>query len=178
MAEDYYTILGLHRGASQAEIQRAYRQLARKYHPDVNPDDPYAEKKFIQLENAYEMLCEPERCKPKGAYHTVLSAFLTVRCCQRSSRAVGDGAMGDSEFIPSLLAMATILWLAVVCACGLMMVAAGPPGDSAVVAPTDADHQSAAAEADAETLIGGILCLATFLYLAFVVTVIAKWSPI
>src|SRR5687768_18489828 len=56
MDDDYYKILGLTRGASDAEIQKAYRDLARKHHPDMNPDDPSAKKKFQQVQKAYDVL--------------------------------------------------------------------------------------------------------------------------
>ena len=46
MEEDFYQILGIKRNASDADIQKAYRTLARKYHPDVNPDDKAAKKNF------------------------------------------------------------------------------------------------------------------------------------
>ncbi len=56
--KDYYNILGVKRGASEQEIKRAYRQLARKYHPDVNPGDKSAEAKFKEINEAYEVLSD------------------------------------------------------------------------------------------------------------------------
>lgn len=61
MAEDYYKILGVPRNATQAEIQKAFRDLARKYHPDLHPDDPDAKKKFQQIQKAFEVLNDPEK---------------------------------------------------------------------------------------------------------------------
>lgn len=58
---DYYEVLGLRRGASDQEIKRAYRKLARKYHPDVNPGDKAAEAKFKEISEAYEVLSDPEK---------------------------------------------------------------------------------------------------------------------
>jgi DnaJ-class molecular chaperone len=56
MDEDYYKTLGVSRNASQADIQKAYRDLARKYHPDLNPDDAAAKAKFQAVQRAYEVL--------------------------------------------------------------------------------------------------------------------------
>ena len=56
MAQDYYAILGVPQDAGQDEIKSAFRRLARKYHPDVNKDDPEAEAKFKQLGEAYSVL--------------------------------------------------------------------------------------------------------------------------
>ncbi len=61
MAEDYYKTLGIGRGASQSEIQQAYRKLARKYHPDLNPDDKTAAKKFQEVQKAFEVLNDSQK---------------------------------------------------------------------------------------------------------------------
>lgn len=61
MAEDYYNTLGVSRDASQGDIDKAYRDLARKLHPDLNPDDRKAKEKFQQVQNAYDVLKDPEK---------------------------------------------------------------------------------------------------------------------
>lgn len=58
---DYYEVLGVQRDASPEEIKKAYRRLARKYHPDANKDDPQAEERFIEIKEAYEVLSDPEK---------------------------------------------------------------------------------------------------------------------
>jgi DnaJ-class molecular chaperone len=59
--KDYYKTLGVARNASQEEIRKAFRKLARKYHPDVNPGDKQAEAKFKEINEAYEVLSDPEK---------------------------------------------------------------------------------------------------------------------
>ncbi|NNK40401.1 MAG: molecular chaperone DnaJ [Winogradskyella sp.] len=61
MKEDYYDILGVTKSASDAEIKKAYRKMALKYHPDKNPNDKTAEEKFKKAAEAYEVLSNPEK---------------------------------------------------------------------------------------------------------------------
>ncbi|MFM8793105.1 MAG: DnaJ domain-containing protein [Solirubrobacterales bacterium] len=58
---DYYEVLGVGRDASDSEIKRAFRKIARELHPDVNDHDPQAEEKFKEAAEAYEVLSDQER---------------------------------------------------------------------------------------------------------------------
>ena len=85
----YYEILGAKRNASQSEIKKGYRRLARKYHPDVNPGDRSAEERFKQIQEAYGVLSDPEKRKfydQKGYYRDGQQA------------AAGDGFQDFQDF--------------------------------------------------------------------------------
>jgi curved DNA-binding protein len=65
---DYYKVLGVDKNASDADIKKAYRKLARQYHPDLNPNDDNAKKKFQQINEANEVLSDPEKRKKYDQY--------------------------------------------------------------------------------------------------------------
>ena len=65
---DYYKVLGLDKNATQEDIKKAYRKLARKHHPDLNPNDKEAHKKFQQINEANEVLSDPEKRKKYDQY--------------------------------------------------------------------------------------------------------------
>ena len=65
---DYYKVLGLSKNASEADIKKAYRKLARKHHPDLNPNDKEAQQKFQRINEANEVLSDPEKRKKYDKY--------------------------------------------------------------------------------------------------------------
>lgn len=85
--KDYYQILGVGRNADEKEIKRAYRKLAKQYHPDTNPGDAEAEKKFKEVNEAYEVLSDPQK---KRLYEQFGSQWQSA---QR-----GMGGMGGNPF--------------------------------------------------------------------------------
>src|SRR5262245_3927034 len=69
---DLYIVLGLERGATVGDIKRAYKRLARRYHPDINPGDRLAAEQFRQIAEAYEALSDPERRRVYDQTGTVM----------------------------------------------------------------------------------------------------------
>ena len=108
---DYYKILGIDKKASEDDIKKAYRKLARKLHPDLNPNDKDAHKKFQQVNEANEVLSDPEKRKKYDQYgkdwqHA--DQFEQQRRSQRSSQQgggqdfYGDGGGDFSSFFDSM----------------------------------------------------------------------------
>lgn len=99
---DYYQLLGLNKQASEKEIKTAYRKLARKYHPDLNPNDKEAERKFKEVNEANEVLSNPENKKKYDQYgkdwkHA--EHFEKAKRQQQQSSHQGAGQpFGESDF--------------------------------------------------------------------------------
>src|SRR5271168_3956358 len=85
---DYYKTLGVEKKATPEEIKKAYRKLARKYHPDTNPDDKQAEERFKEISQAHDVLGDPDKRKQ---YDSSSGPFAT-------SGAPGGGFGGFGNF--------------------------------------------------------------------------------
>src|ERR671924_1827400 len=91
--KDYYGILGVKKSASTEDIRKAFRKLARKYHPDVNPGDRAAEERFKEISEAHDVLSEPKKRKiydQLGYY----SDNIDPAAAEAYARAGGFGAGG------------------------------------------------------------------------------------
>jgi molecular chaperone DnaJ len=99
---DYYKVLGVERKASDAEIKSAYRKLARKFHPDVNPNNKEAEAKFKELNEAYQVIGDPDKRKKYdelGAdWEHGVSQEEMMRRYARQQSAAGAGRGGRADF--------------------------------------------------------------------------------
>ncbi len=94
MAEkrDYYEVLGIDKGADDAAIKKAYRAMAKKYHPDLNPGDKNAEEKFKEVNEAYEVLSDPQK---KAAYDRYGHAAFDQTAGGGAGGFGGFGGFGD-----------------------------------------------------------------------------------
>jgi curved DNA-binding protein len=100
---DYYKVLGVDKNATQEDIKKAYRKLARKHHPDLNPNDKEAHKIFQQVNEANEVLSDPEKRKKYDQYgkdwqHAEQFEQARQSRQQRHGRESFTGDFGDSEF--------------------------------------------------------------------------------
>ncbi len=97
---DYYKVLGLDKKASEADIKKAYRKLARKHHPDLNPDDTAAQRKFQQINEANEVLSDPEKRKKYDKYGKEwehADAYEEAQKRQSASGGFGGGFGGSRQ---------------------------------------------------------------------------------
>ena len=96
---DYYKTLGISKTASDKDIKKAYRKLARKYHPDLNPNDKEAEKKFKEINEANEVLSNPENRKKYdqyGAHWKNSEAYEQAKQQQQQQQRTYQGQAGNS----------------------------------------------------------------------------------
>ena len=94
--KDLYKVLEVSKGASQDEIRRSYRRLARKYHPDANPGDKNAEERFKGIQQAYEVLSKPE--KRREYDEGPRQFFGSGNPGRQGAGTAGQQAAGDTEF--------------------------------------------------------------------------------
>ncbi|GAB3505106.1 J domain-containing protein [Spirosoma knui] len=98
---DYYNVLGVPKNASDEDIRKAYRKLARKHHPDLNPNDTEANKKFQQINEANEVLSDAEKRKKYDQYGRdwqQAEQFEQARQQQQQRRQQARGTTGDYDF--------------------------------------------------------------------------------
>jgi len=95
---DYYKILGVDKNASQDDIKKAFRKLARKYHPDLNPNDPSAKDKFQEINEANEVLSDPEKRKKYDEYGEHWKHADEFEAQKKARQHTGGGGGGFSGF--------------------------------------------------------------------------------
>ena len=95
---DYYKILGVDKNASQDDVKKAFRKLARKYHPDLNPNDPSAKDKFQEINEANEVLSDPEKRKKYDEYGEHWKHADEFDAQKKARQHAGAGGGGFSGF--------------------------------------------------------------------------------
>src|SRR5215472_13276646 len=91
--QDYYELLGVSKKATAKDIRAAFRKLARKYHPDLNPGDKAAEEKFKQLQEAYDVLSDAKKRQMYDQY-----GFNSEKAPPRGYAGGGDAGEGNLNF--------------------------------------------------------------------------------
>ena len=98
--KDYYATLGIPKSASAKEVKQAFRKMARKYHPDVNPGDKSAEGRFKEINEAYEVIGDPEK---RRKYDELGSNWKMYEQAQRGGGAgPGAGGFDPSQWNPNV----------------------------------------------------------------------------
>ncbi|MXZ89742.1 MAG: J domain-containing protein, partial [Dehalococcoidia bacterium] len=96
MARSFYETLGVSRGASDKEIRSAYRKLARRYHPDVNPNDTGAEERFKEIQGAYDVLSDEDTRTKYDKYGDRWEQADQIEEMERQRAQAGFGGGGFS----------------------------------------------------------------------------------
>jgi molecular chaperone DnaJ len=100
--EDLYKLLGLPTGASQDDIRKAHRKLVREYHPDANPQDPQAEERFKEVQQAYEVLSNPRKRREYDEEGHTSPRGESSSGRPRAGRGAGGRTGGESTFSADL----------------------------------------------------------------------------
>jgi molecular chaperone DnaJ len=100
-AKDLYAVLGVRRGASAEDIKKAYRKLARRYHPDVNPGNKQAEERFKEIAQAYDVLSDPDKRKTYDEFGMeALQAGFDAARARAAAEWAERGRVGAESFSP------------------------------------------------------------------------------
>lgn len=106
---DYYQVLGVDKTASQDDIKKAFRKLARKYHPDLNPNDATAKDKFQAINEANEVLSDPEKRKKYDEYGEHWKHADEFEAQKRARQQAGAGGFGGFGGTGSAVRVAQVL---------------------------------------------------------------------
>ncbi len=141
---DYYKVLGVDKSASQDDIKKAFRKLARKYHPDLNPNDPTAKEKFQAINEANEVLSDPEKRKKYDEYGSIGSTPTSLK--RRSGRNRQAEASADSEVLATVRASIRMATARI----GILRTARSSRGTTPVASRISSRNCSAIAPADVQ----------------------------
>ena len=101
--KNYYKVLGLKKGASEAEVKNSYRSLARKFHPDINPKNKNAESKFKDINEAYEILSNAEKRDKYLKYYDFINGFKDKEISEKEKDLNYDKYKNFNDFLKEIL---------------------------------------------------------------------------